>query len=48
LEPGSFAQLLRFIADGGNRYDESLKKFVGRNFYTSRGHKLRFFKALEA
>lgn len=33
LEPGSFAQLLRFIADGGNRYDESLKKFVGRNFY---------------
>ncbi len=32
LEPGSFEQLLRFMADGARHYNLSLSHFVGRNF----------------
>ena len=32
LEPGSFEQFLRFMADGYNHYHLSLKHFVGRDF----------------
>lgn len=32
LEPGSFGQYLRFIAEGHKHYQLSLKYFVGRNF----------------
>ncbi len=33
LEPGSFGAFLRFVAEGYRRYNLSLEKFVGRNFY---------------
>jgi phytoene desaturase len=32
LEPGSFEQFLRFMADGYKHYQLSLRHFVGRNF----------------
>src|SRR5215203_196264 len=32
LEPGSFEQFLRFMADGYRHYKLSLKHFVGRDF----------------
>ena len=34
LEPGSFEQMLRFLAEGYRAYAASLKHFVGRNFTT--------------
>ncbi len=39
FEPGSFEALMRFVADGAQRYYTSLDKFVGRNFYNA----LEFF-----
>ena len=33
IEPGSFAALLRYLAEGHNHYHISLERFVGRNFY---------------
>ncbi|MGB8644306.1 MAG: phytoene desaturase family protein [Anaerolineae bacterium] len=32
IEPGSFAQALRYIGEGAGAMDLSVKKFVGRNF----------------
>jgi phytoene desaturase len=32
IEPGSFEQYLRFVADGARHYNLSLSHFVGRNF----------------
>jgi phytoene desaturase len=34
LEPGSFGQLLRYLAEGHRNYHKSVEHFVGRNFYT--------------
>lgn len=33
MEPGSFAALMRYLAEGYLHYHTSLKRFVGRNFY---------------
>jgi len=33
VEPGSFAGLLRYLAEGYDHYHLSLRRFVGRNFY---------------
>ncbi|HZY42678.1 MAG TPA: phytoene desaturase family protein [Anaerolineae bacterium] len=33
IEPGSFGGLLRYLVEGETNYHESLKHFVGRNFY---------------
>jgi phytoene desaturase len=33
IEPGSFSGLLRYLVEGETNYHESLKHFVGRNFY---------------
>src|SRR5512143_3312389 len=34
LEPGSFGGLLRYLAEGHLHYHTSLRRFVGRNFYS--------------
>jgi phytoene desaturase len=34
IEPGSFNGFLRYLAEGNLHYKLSLKKFVGRNFYS--------------
>ena len=34
IEPGSFGGLLRYLAEGQQHYEMSLKHFVGRNFYS--------------
>lgn len=34
IEPGSFGGFLRYMAEGQQHYDMSLKHFVGRNFYS--------------
>jgi phytoene desaturase len=34
IEPGSFGQFLKFMAEGYKHYNLSLEKFVGRNFYS--------------
>jgi phytoene desaturase len=34
IEPGSFDNYLRFLAEGARHYHLSLKHFVGRNFYS--------------
>ena len=34
IEPGSFGGLLRYLAEGHTHYHVSLRRFVGRNFYS--------------
>ncbi len=34
IEPGSFGGLMRYLAEGHLHYHTSLKRFVGRNFYS--------------
>jgi len=34
IEPGAFQGLMRFLAQGYERYTVSLERFVGRNFYS--------------
>jgi phytoene desaturase len=34
IEPGSFGALLRYLNEGHRHYHVSLKRFVGRNFYS--------------
>jgi phytoene desaturase len=34
IEPGSFAGLMRYLAEGHLHYHLSLRRFVGRNFYS--------------